>query len=892
MYKKIGQQLLVVVFFAVLSLVYFAPGITDGKVLMQGDINRFIGMSQELTDHYQKEGKGSAWTGSMFSGMPAYHIAMYGTPKNFLDYVEIAVKRIDYQGASMVLTGLLCFYLLMCVMGVSRWLAIAGAIAFAFASYNIIIIIAGHITKAYVIAYMPLTLAGMCLLFKQKWLWGAVLFTLGVSLSIMNNHMQITYYLFLFCLFFYLGYLFLSIREKTYPALAKASALMAVCVILAVLPNIGNLYSNYEQAQESMRGPSELTAATTGETARPSTGLDLDYAFEWSYGKGELLTLLVPDAYGGESGGTVDASSELYKALRARGQSVGDKIQTYTYWGDQMFTSGPVYFGAVVCFLFVLGMFVIGSPIKWWMFAGSVFFIFLALGRNLGNIGLKWEYYFPFIAGYMLIAYLQKGWFEKDLKKRARKVGMRLLWGTVIFAVLFFVTRWIGDFNTFMFHYLPMFNKFRTPSMALVVPGLVFPLIGIWGLSLILRQKVAEARFRTGFFWALGLTGGLCLVLWLAPGLFLDFRSALDGQYQLPDWYYNALVQDRRSLAQADALRSLLFILLTAALLLWFNRAKDKKKTANWVGIGLIVLMLADLWPVDKRYLDYNDFVTPRAALSYEASAADREILKDTDPSYRVLNLNNPFQDAATSYFHKSVGGYHPAKLRRYQELIDYRLTPELQSIYTAFRSARSADDLSEAFRSATSLNMLNTRYIIYNPQQPPVRNPYAYGNAWFVDAFETVGNADAEMAALQTLQPLEKAVVDRRFAPQLEGLALRPDSAARIELVSYKPDELVYKTTASSEQLAVFSEVYYPYGWKVTIDGEPAPHFRADWVLRAMRVPAGEHTIVFRFEPDTFNRLASAASAGSAVILLLLIAAIVYSLWKMKTKKDEDIVI
>lgn len=828
MYKKIGQQALVIVFFVALTVLYFAPGILGGKVLLQGDTTRFTGMSHELLEYYQKEGKGSAWTGSMFSGMPAYHIAMYGTPPNYLEYAERVVKQIDYQTAGMVLTGLICFYILMCVMGVSRWLAVTGAVAFAFTSYNIIIIVAGHVTKAYVIAYMPLTLAGMCLLFRQKWLWGAVLFTLGTALSVTNNHLQITYYLFLFCLIFYAGYLVQTLKRKAYPQLLRVTGVLAACALLAVLPNISNLYFNYEQAQESMRGPSELTAAVTGDTAKPSDGLEQDYAFEWSYGKGELLTLLVPDAYGGESGGTVGSSSELYKTLRAKGAQVGNEIQTYTYWGDQLFTAGPVYFGAVICFLFVLGMFVIRNPLKWWIFGASVFFVFLALGRNL-------------------------------------------MW-----------------FNDFMFHYLPMYNKFRTPSMALVIPEMTFPLIGIWGLSLVLRQQADGKLLQRGFWWALGITGGLCLVLWLAPTAFLDFRSALDARYQLPDWYYNALLSDRQALASSDAFRSLVFVVLTAALLLWFGKAKDKKKTATFVGIGMLVLVLADLWTVDRRYLGEKNYVLPRTVEPYKASVADREILKDTDPSYRVLNLNDPFQDATTPYFHKSVGGYHPAKLRRYQELIDFRLIPEIRVL----GQSKTVEELTQALRNSPSLNMLNTRYIIYSPDQAPVTNPYAYGNAWFVDKYKLVENADAEIKALDTLQPLRQAVIDKRFAADVEGKTIVPDSAAHITLVSYKPDELVYRTSASGGQLAVFSEVYYPHGWKAYIDGEPAPHFRADWTLRAMWIPAGKHTVEFKFVPDTYRTVAAVASVSSAVILLLLIAALAYSLWATVRKKNQDIII
>lgn len=827
MFKTAGKQAGVIVFFLALILAYFAPGIFDGKVLMQGDSLKFAGMSHELTEYYQKEGKGSAWTGSMFSGMPAYHIAMYDVPKNFVDYVEKAVKNIDYPAASIVLAGLICFYILMCVMGVNRWLAIAGSIAFAFASYNIIIITAGHVTKAYVIAYMPLTLAGMALLFRQKMLWGAVLFTLGVALSIMNNHLQITYYLFIFCLFVYAGYVVRMIKEKGYAALVKVTGVLLLCALMAMLPNIGNLYSNIEQGQESMRGPSELTSETTGDTNKPSNGLAQDYAFEWSYGKSELLTLLVPNAFGGESGGTLDGSSELLKELRSKGAQVGSEVQTYTYWGDQMFTSGPVYFGALVCFLFVLGMFVIRNPMKWWIAAASLFFVFLALGRNL----------------------------------------------------MFF--------NDIMFHYLPLYNKFRTPSMALVIPGMTFPIIGIWGLSLILKQKVDDKLFKKGLLWSLGITGGLCLILWIMPGMLLNFRSALDVQYQLPDWYYNALLLDRRCLTEADALRSLVFILLGAALLFWFYTAKDKKKVASYVGIGVLVLILTDLWPVDKRYLSEKNYQNLQLAQTYKESPADTEILKDTDPSYRVLNLNNPFQDAGTPYFHKSIGGYHPAKLRRYQELIDHRLTGEIASIITTLKSAKTEEDFLAAFSKSPSLNMLNTRYIIYSPDQAPLRNPFAYGNAWFVHNYEIVANADAEMKALDTLNPLTTAVIDKRFAQDVQGLTIQPDSSASIRLTSYKPDEITYKSKTTSEQLAVFSEIYYAHGWKAYIDGKLVPHFRVDWTLRGLRVPAGEHMIEFKFIPDTFNTVAIVGSVSSALILLLLVAAIAYSLWKIRAGKE-----
>ena len=621
-------------------------------------------------------------------------------------------------------------------------------------------------------------------------------------------------------------------REKAYGEWWKTSLIMLACVVLAVLPNAQGMYSNWDLGQHSIRGASELTPKpdASGKVEKASTGLDKDYAFQWSYGWKELLTVLVPNTYGGSSAGTLDSSSELYKELRKHGAQVGKEVQTYTYWGDKVFTSGPVYFGALVCFLFVLGMFVIRNPMKWWLFAGSLFLTFLALGRNF------------------------------------------------------------DAFNDVMFHYLPLYNKFRTVEMALVIPGLVFPLVAIWGLWDVLSQKVEEKRLRKGFYWALGLTGGICLILWLMPSLLLSFQSAYDAQFQgqVPEWYYTALLMDRASLASSDALRSLIFVLLGAALLVYFWKAKNKETAVTFVGIGMTVLMLADLWAVDRRYLNDKDFVKQQPSEMYQESVADKEILKDTDSTFRVLNINNPWQETNTSYYHHSIGGYHAVKLRRYQELIDYRLDGELRTVIGALQKAKTVTDVMPVLATCPSLNMLNTRYIIYNPEQPPLKNPFAFGNAWFVDELEVVENADAEIEALNSINPRKTAVVDKRFQQDLEGFVPQPDSAATIRLETYRPNRLTYKSHASTEQLAVFSEVYYQPGWKATIDGKEVPHFRADWVLRGMRVPAGEHTIVFEFRPSGYVTAAYIASYSSFLILLLLIGAVGWSGWNYWRKRKE----
>ena len=833
--KNVGKHVAALILFLGLVMAYFSPAVFDGKVIRQGDNVKAAGMGGSQVDKYAKTaepGEFSVWSDAMFSGMP--YGPGYGNPAPELPSYSIIdgwLKAPGYTHAAMVFVGLVCFYLLMCVMGVNWWLAIAGAIAFAFASYNIIIIEAGHIVKAYVIGYMPVTLAGMFLLFKRKWLWGAVLFLLGVAFSLMNGHIQITYYLVLLCLFIYIGYTIKKLKEKETREWLKTSLIMLACVALAVLPNAKDMYANWDLGQHSIRGASELTPKPdeTGKVEKASSGLDKDYAFQWSYGWKELLTVMIPDVYGGSSGGTLDSSSELYKELKKNGAQVGKEVQTYTYWGDKPFTSGPVYFGALVCFLFVLGMFVVRNPMKWWLFAGSIFLTFLALGRNF------------------------------------------------------------DAFNDIMFHYLPLYNKFRTVEMALVIPGFVFPIVGIWGLREIFRGNVDDKTMKNGFLWSVGITGGICLIIFLVPSLLLNFHSVYDAQFQnqVPEWYYTALLMDRASLASADALRSLIFILLGAALLLWYWKAKNKKTASLIVSAGIAVLILVDLWSVDRRYLNDGNYVKEKAEESYKESVADKEIFKDTNESYRVFGLTNPWQDTNVSYFHHSIGGYHAVKLRRYQELIDHRLDGEYRNIIGALQKAQTIQDIMPVLAASSSLNMLNTRYIIYNPDQAPIRNPFAYGNAWFVDKIDIVENADAEIEALNTINPLETAVVDKSFAKDLEGFTPHKDSTATIVLEKYRPNRLTYKTKASSEQLAVFSEIYYP-GWKVTIDGKDATHFRADWILRGMLVPAGEHTIVFDFHPDTYVLAANVSAYSSFLILLLLIVAVGWSGWQIWQKKRD----
>lgn len=829
--KKWGKHVAAIVVFLVLTMIYFAPAVFEGKVLRTVDTTNALGMGDSQMKEYEKTakpGEFSEWSDAMFSGMP--YVTHYGQAEPNLpryELIEKPLKAIGYYDAGMLLVGLVCFYILMCVLGVNWWLAIAGAISFAFASYNIILIDAGHVTKAYVIAYMPITLAGMALLFKRNYIWGTVLFLLGVALSVGNTHIQTTYYLMLLCLFIYIGYLIWQIKQKALKDLAIVTGIMIVCVIIAILPNARNMYVQWDLSKSSTRGPTELITTNQSEE-KISSGLDKEYAFQWSYGVGELLTILIPNAYGGPSYGVLDKSSEMYKISKAQGMQIGNDVVGPTYWGDKPFTSGPVYFGAVICFLFVLGMFVIPNKMKWWLFAGALFLTFMALGRNMDFL------------------------------------------------------------NDFLFHYLPMYNKFRTPETALVIPGLIFPIIGIWGLKVIMEEKIEMNRLKKAMIWSLTLTGGICLIVWLFPTAFLSFQSTYDANYASMQWY-DTLIEYRASIASSDAFRSLILIVLSAGLVFLFIKAKDKKKVTMIVCAGIVILTLVDLWSVDKRYVNDGKFQPGTLTDGFKPSVADEEIFKDTDPSYRVLTLNNTFKETNVSYFHHSIGGYYAAKLRRYQELIDYRLVNEINQIISSFNGAQSLEDIQRSMLNTPSLNMLNARYVIYNPAQPPIYNPFAYGNAWFVPELEIVENADAEIQALNRIDPLRTVVVDKRFADELSGFTPRPDFLATINLNSYRPNHLVYTSKASTEQLAVFSEIYYDPGWIVRIDGQPASHFRADWTLRAMRIPAGEHTIEFEFRPHAYIVAANVGVFSSFFILLLLIGAVGYSVWnEWKKRKIE----
>lgn len=830
--KQLLPHIIAVICFLVVTFTYFSP-LLEGKDFPQGDVQHYKGMSRELSEYYHKEGQSSAWTGTMFSGMPAYQIGVWGGSPNFLSYIETPLKALGGTSAGAVFTGMLMAYILFCLMGVGLIPAILGAVAYSLSSYNIIILEGGHVTKAWTIAYMPLIVAAMAAAFKKKYLLSGLFMALGLALQIKSNHLQVTYYTGLLCLFIYAGLVIDTIRRKDISGLLKSSGAMAVGVAVAVLCNASNIYSNYEMGEESIRGKSELTKPADG--GKQSSGLDKEYAFRWSYGKAETLTLLVPNVYGGVSK-PYDDKSESYKVLvnllQKKQISEQDANMLYgrssEYWGDQPFTQGPVYFGAIICFLFVLGMFLIKNPLKWILFAATVFFIFLSWGRN----------------------------FEA--------------------------------FNDLFFYYFPLYNKFRAVSQALVIPALTVLVVAVWGIKEFFDENTDRARKQKSLYISFAVTGGLCLLLCIAPGIFFNFTAAGDQQYGLSiiNEYYQTIIQQRKDMLTADALRSLVFIALAFVVLILTIVIKgDKKKPASYALVVLLILITVDLWGVDKRYLN-NDNFKPKTAYNvnqpFTITNADKVILQDQSPSYRVLNLNDPFNDSRTPYFHKSIGGYHAAKLKRYQELIDYRITDELKNIYGSFNT-QNIDSISASFKANRTLNMLNAKYIIFNTEQPPLENPYAMGNAWFVSEFSFVDNADQEIASLNTIDPAKTAVLDKKFEPGLSGFSIVPDSTATIVLTEYKPDKVVYKTTAQNEQLAVFSEIYYEKGWEAFVDGKPAPHLRADWTLRAMRIPAGNHEIEFKFIPAGYNTAANITTASTGLLVLVLIGSMIFGFYRKR---------
>src|SRR5690554_2562180 len=794
--------------FIAISFIYFTPA-WQGKTLMQYDVVQAKAMQREIMEFKDQDGKGPLWTNAMFGGMPSYQIWV-SYPKNIGTHIMGFFRAVFPNPIDTILFYFIGAYLLFNVMRVKPWIAALGAIAFTFSSYNFIYIEAGHASKAYAIAFFAPVIAGVFLTLRGRYLWGAALTALFLALEIRVNHIQMTYYLFIAMLILMGIELYHANKEKQLARFGKAIGSIAAACVLALAVNAGLLLTTYEYSQESIRGKSNLVSeAKPGQ----NEGVDREYAYQWSQGVMENLTFLIPNAYGGGSGPNLDENSAVAKALVGQGvpqdQAVGFAQQMPTYWGDKPFTSGPWYFGAIVIFLFVLGLFIVNNRLKWWLLSATLLSLFLSFGRHL-----------PFIS---------------DL----------------------------------FFNYFPLYNKFRAVESTLVLASLFIPILAVLALNEIVNRRSEIPKLDKKVLYSAYIVGGISLLIALLPGILLDFRGSnhqtfiqqLSGQLGdsgFAQLIVNALVEDRESMARADAWRSVIFVLIATGLLwLW---VKDKLKV-NTAVILLATLILIDMWAVNRRYLNKDNFADESSiAAQFPEREVDQLIRRDKALNYRVLDLSIPtFNSASSTYYHNTIGGYHAAKLMRYQELIERQ-----------FNNAINED----------VLDMLNTKYVITanaeGSQRIQNRSTTA-GNAWFVNRVLFVDNAEEEMNAIDSFDPKEVAIVHSEFKSLIDSTRVGTARNASIELIDYRPDHLVYEYSAPQDALAVFSEIYYDKGWKAFIDGQEIPYFRADYVLRAAQLPGGNHKLEFKFEPQSYYM----GENISLVASILLLAAFGVALWR-----------
>ena len=808
-WKKLAPYLVALVLFVGFALIYCSP-ILEGKVLYAGDTLNWKGAAHQTQEYREATGESCWWTNSMFSGMPTYQIDAHIPSHKIANGGISSVLHLGLDETRGIIFGyFLCFFILLVCFGVNPWLSIVGALAMGMSTYFFLIIPAGHVTKAIALGFLPAIVGGMHLVFKQKyWLGVPIMLIFGiVSISL---HPQMTYYVAMLIGVMAIAEIYIKIKDKEWRKLLFSLATCVACLLLIIGSKACYIKLNNEYLRETMRGGHSELAKQDNTTS--TEGLDLKYATDWSYGKAETMTLLIPNWEGGASGYNLGKDSQLSQAMRKQGVPKRDAEQfcksAPTYHGEKAFTSGAVYVGAIVCFLFLLGLLIVPGPYKWALLAATLMSIFLAWGKNM-------------------------------------------MWLTELF-----------------FNYFPMYNKFRAVESILVVAEITIPLLGFLGLQKIANGEVEWQKLRNSLFIAGGVTAGICLVVVLFVGGF-DMTSSYDLQWkeQVPDWLYNAILDQRTAMVKADALRSLMFVILGFALTFWYawQRTKEEKKVYTLIFyVGMIVLVLADMVPVNKRFFNNDNFVKAKEADSYFAMQPwEEQILQDKSLDYRVLNLNtNTFNDARTSYRLKSIGGYSAVKLRRYQDLIDRHISQMNWSV----------------------INMLNTKYIV--TQRGVIPNPDAMGNAWFVNEVQFVLTPDDESAALNSLDLKHTAVADNKFRSVLSCKA-QPDENDKIELVSYAPNRLVYHTNTAHERVAVFSEIYYPEGWHLTIDGEEKELGRADYVLRAAVVPAGNHELKMEFIPEA---LAWDKLGYTLVILCIIISLclLAWPFWKTIVPKRK----
>ncbi len=807
-YPKLIPYVTAVILFLLIGFIYMSP-VLEGKSLVSQDSQMFRGMSKEIVDYREQTGEEALWTNRAFSGMPAYLISTIykgnipGTVQKWFSAVPRPVN--------LLFLNFVLFFVLCLVFGSNVWVSFAGALAYGFFSFFFVIIDTGHMTKAHTLTYMALLVAGVVLAYRSKSLWGSLLAAIGLSWMISANHPQITYYAGIMILIIGLTYLVTAVRDKALPAFLKTTAMLAVALLLAVGTNFSRLYTTWEYGKYSTRGKSELTIDHKNQTS----GLDKNYILDYSYDLGEAMTAFIPRFKGGGMAEPLGENSEVYKFMKTnQGEAVAKRFASALplYWGSQPISAAPFYYGAVLCFLFVLGLFIVKGPDKWWIAVVVAVSFLLSLGKN-----------FPLLSNLMI-------------------------------------------------DYFPGYNKFRDVKNIIVIQQFAMALMGVLAVCELYRARLPKEELLKKLKYSWFIAGGVALVFVILPGLAGSFIGASDARMAQEGWpeqLLQALQTDRKMVLRTDAFKTFVFVTLAAGVIWLFVKQKLK---ATYALLIWVLLILIDLWPVNKRYLNNDDFVaSSKVEKLFQPSKADQLILQDKDPEFRVLNLTvSVFNDGSTSWFHHSLGGYHGAKMERYQELIDHNLFPEIQALIGGFKSPEAIDSVLKA---SSVMNMLNTKYIIYSPENPPIENFHRMGNAWFVDDMQVVENANEEIAALKGFDPADKAIVDKRFAEELKDVRFEGAHESSIELKEYKPNYLKYSAkVGSGKPLAVFSEIWYPKGWKAYIDGNETGIIRANYLLRALAVPQGEHEIEFRFEPSSYF-MGNKVSLASSLILLLALA-------------------
>ena len=825
--KKCLPDVLAVLLFAVLAFAYFFPADIEGRILYRHDASAGRGAGQEGIEYLQKTGERSRWTNALFGGMPTYQMApSYGST----DLLTKAVNAYHLwlpENVWFVFAYLLGFYILLRAFDFRQHLAVLGSIIWAFSTYFLIIIAAGHIWKVWALAYLPPLIAGLVLAYRGKYLWGLLLTAVFTAFEINANHVQMTYYYLFIILALVIAWLVEAVQQKQMARFLKATAVCVVGATIGLCINLSNLYHTWEYSKESMRGKSELVKQNSAN--QTSSGLDRDYITQWSYGIDETWTLLIPNTKGGASM-PMSMNETAMKHANPDYASIYDQIGQY--WGEQPGTSGPVYVGAFVMLLFILGLFIVKGPVKWALLAATILSILLSWGKNFMG------------------------------------------------------------FTDFFLDYVPMYAKFRTVASILVIAEFTIPLLAMLALKELLNGEVKKEKLMVPLLVSFALTGGMALLFSLMPETFFGSfisSSEMRALQSLPAEHIQPLIANltemRQAVFTADALRSFYIILVGTGILLACLYGKLKKEYT--VGI-LLVLCLVDLWTVNKRYLNDEMFV-PKSEREapQEKTQTDDLILRDETLDYRVLNLaSNTFNENETSYYHKSIGGYHAAKLRRYQEMIEAYINPEMQKLFKAVGEA--AGDMTQVNGDSICpvLNMLNTRYFIFpldGGQTVPIQNPYVYGNAWFVDQISYVNNANEELETVGKLDLRHQAVADARFKAQL-GEAVVQDTASVVNITSYEPNRLKYEVNTGKGGVLVFSEIYYP-GWTVTVDGQPAELGRVNYILRAIHLQPGKHQVELAFFPKSVS--VTETVAYIAFVLLLLIAVGIVFIEYRNRKKE-----